>query len=163
MTTTDHADLRATFACFPTGVVAVCAQTGAHPVGMSAASFTSVSLTPPLVSVCIAESSSTWPLLRGAPSLGLSVLAADQDAACRRLAGPSADRFTGLRFQRRDNGAVVLDGAAAWLECVLEEQVEAGDHWLVLLRVVAHGAAAGVPPLVFHASRFQRLATLESS
>jgi flavin reductase (DIM6/NTAB) family NADH-FMN oxidoreductase RutF len=162
MTAMDHTDLRATFACFPTGVVAVCAQTGEHPVGLSAASFTSVSLTPPLVSVCIAESSSTWPLLRTAPTLGLSVLAADHDAACRQLAGPSAGRFTGLGYQRRHNGAVVLDGSAAWLECTIDEQVEAGDHWLVLLRVLAHGAAAGVPPLVFHASRFRRLAARES-
>jgi len=162
MTTMDQADLRFTFACFPSGVIAICAEIDGHPLGMSAASFTSVSLAPPLVSVCIAKSSSTWQRLHTAPALGLSVLAADHDAACRQLAGPSDDRFAGLGHQRRQNGAVVLDGAAAWLECAIEKQIEAGDHWLVLLRVLAHDAVIGVPPLVFHHSRFQRLATRES-
>jgi flavin reductase (DIM6/NTAB) family NADH-FMN oxidoreductase RutF len=68
--------LRGAFAAFPSGVTAIAGMLDGHPVGMAASSFTSVSLEPPLVSVCMAHSSSTWPSLRRAPSIGVSVLAA---------------------------------------------------------------------------------------
>ena len=68
------AHLRASFACFPSGVAAVCALIDGEPVGMVMSSFTSVSLDPPLVSVCVDLNSSTWPRLRSAPWLGVSIL-----------------------------------------------------------------------------------------
>lgn len=87
-------ELRRAFGCFPSGVTAVCAPVDGAPIGMAASSFTSVSLTPQLVPVCIQHSSTTWPLLRGRPRLGLSVLAEGNDAACLRLAGRDGDPAT---------------------------------------------------------------------
>jgi flavin reductase (DIM6/NTAB) family NADH-FMN oxidoreductase RutF len=117
-----------------------------------------VSLEPPIVSVCVANSSTTWPALSGASTLGLSVLAAHQEDACQQLAAPDADRFAGLSWRHTPGGAVLLDGASAWLVCSPEHRIAAGDHELVLLRVQDLGADTDSAPLVFHASRYRRLA-----
>jgi flavin reductase (DIM6/NTAB) family NADH-FMN oxidoreductase RutF len=155
---TDPAELRRVFGCFPSGIAAVCAlDAGGTPIGMAVSSFTSVSLEPPLVSVCVQDTSTTWPVLRRAPRLGLSVLAEGQAAGAEALGARGIDRFAGISWTSTAEGAVVLHDAAAWLDCVIEVEHAAGDHILVLLRV--HGLV-GDPnrqPLVFHSSRFRRL------
>lgn len=150
--------LREAFGAFPSGVTAIAARVRGRPVGMSASSFTSVSLEPPLASVCVARTSRTWPQLRRASRLGLSVLSDRQEAACRQLAAPSGDRFAGLAWHELVRGAVLLEGAAAHLECSVEREIDAGDHVLVLLRVHNLSANPTVAPLVFHGSRYRRLA-----
>lgn len=154
----DSVTLRRTFGAFPTGVTALAGLIGDQPVGMAASSFTSVSLDPPLVSVCVARSSTTWPLLRRSARLGVSVLGHDQEAACRRLATRGVDRFADLAWTATDGGAVLLTGASAWLDCSIEREIPAGDHEIVLLNVHRLGADPGVPPLVFHGSQYRRLA-----
>ena len=153
----DPAHLRRVFGAFPSGVTALAAFVDGRPVGMAASSFTSVSLEPPLVSVCVAHSSTTWPVLRAAARLGVSVLSAGQERAGRQLAARGVDRFAGLGWGATPDGAVLLDGASAWLDCSTEQQVRAGDHDIVLLRVHDLDADSDVAPLVFHASRFRRL------
>jgi flavin reductase (DIM6/NTAB) family NADH-FMN oxidoreductase RutF len=144
--------LRKAFGSFPSGVVAVAALVDDVPVGMAASSFTSVSLDPPLVSVSIAQSSATWPLLRRAARLGVSVLAAHHAALCRQLSGPAAHRFAGVQWEQRTSGAVLMADAAAMFECSVADELAAGDHLIALLRLheVDDGSA---PPLVFHRSR----------
>jgi flavin reductase (DIM6/NTAB) family NADH-FMN oxidoreductase RutF len=154
----DPGHLRRVFSAFPSGVTAVAALVDGQPVGIAASSFTPVSLDPPLVSVCVAHSSTTWPVLRGSTRLGVSVLSADQEAAGRQLATRGIDRFAGLGWSATPDGAVLLDGASAWLECGLDQQVRAGDHDIVVLRVHDLDADHGLAPLVFHGSRFRRLA-----
>jgi flavin reductase (DIM6/NTAB) family NADH-FMN oxidoreductase RutF len=151
------AELRRVFGAFPTGVTAIAALVDGAPVGIAASSFTSVSLAPPMVSVCIAHSSTTWPLLRGAARYGVSVLAVHQEAAVRALSAKGTDRFAALGWRATPDGAVVIDGASAWLDCSVEQQIRAGDHDIVLLRVHALDADADIAPLVFHGSRFRRL------
>jgi flavin reductase (DIM6/NTAB) family NADH-FMN oxidoreductase RutF len=80
--------------------VAVAAEVDGAYVGLAAGSFTSVSLEPALVSVSVANTSSTWPVLRAAGHLGLSVLADHHDAACAQLAGPADHRFDRLAAAR---------------------------------------------------------------
>ena len=153
----DPSVLRSVFGAFPTGVTAIASVVDGKPIGIAASSFTSVSLNPPLVSVCMAHSSTTWPSLSRAPRLGVSVLGADQEGVARRLASREPDRFASLSWTSTNDGAVLLDQAAAWLECTIERQVEAGDHDIVLLRVVTLDVDHDVSPLVFHGSRFRRL------
>jgi flavin reductase (DIM6/NTAB) family NADH-FMN oxidoreductase RutF len=154
----DTRRLRRVFSAFPSGVTAVCALVDDQPVGIAASSFTSVSLNPPLVSVCVARSSTTWPQLRRAARFGVSVLSADQEQACAQLSARGIDRFAGLPWRASPGGAVLLDGASAWLECTIDQQVRAGDHDIVVLRVHDLGANHQVHPLVFHSSQFRRLA-----
>jgi flavin reductase (DIM6/NTAB) family NADH-FMN oxidoreductase RutF len=153
----DPTHLRRVYGAFPTGVVALAALVGDRPVGLAASSFTSVSLDPPLVSVSIAHTSTTWRLLRAAPRFGLSVLSSRQEQACRQLAARAEDRFSGLAWRATDDGAVLLAEAGAWLECSIDTQVPAGDHDLILLRVHNIDIGPESAPLVFHASRFRRL------
>lgn len=154
---TDPAALRQVFGTFPSGVTAVAALIEGKPVGISASSFTSVSLAPPMVSVCVAHASTTWPVLSAATRFGVSVLGSDQDAVCRQLASKNGDRFAGLDWLATPDGAVLLNGASAWFDCAIEQIVRAGDHDIVVLRV--HGCRADheIAPLVFHASRFRQM------
>ncbi|MFB7862720.1 flavin reductase family protein [Streptomyces sp. NPDC056069] len=153
----DTTSLRAVYGAFPTGVTAIAALVDGEPVGLAASSFTTVSLAPPLVSVCMAHTSGTWPVLRRADRLGLSVLGADQGALCRRLAGPAGERFAGASWQADEDGAVLLDDAAAWFTCSVDEEIRAGDHDIVVLRVHDLRLDRDVDPLVFHASSFRSL------
>ena len=154
----DAALLRQVFGCFPSGVTAVCAMVDGQPVGMAASSFTSVSIDPPLVSVCVQNKSRTWPKLRSVSRIGLSVLAADQEAACRALSNKHGDRFDGVGWSLLDEGAIVVDGAAAILDCTLHSELPAGDHAIALLEIHHVHADLSTTPLVFYGSRFRRLA-----
>ena len=152
--------LRRAFGCFPSGVTAVCALVDGEPVGMAASSFTSVSVSPPLVSVCIQNISSTWPKLQRRPRLGLSVLAEGHDAACTRLASKDGDRFAGFGWEAGPDHSVFIHDSSAWLDCSLYDEVRAGDHTIALLEIHGLCAAPHTPPLIFHGSRFRRMATV---
>ncbi|GAB88714.1 putative oxidoreductase [Gordonia rhizosphera NBRC 16068] len=159
---TDSTMLKRAFSCFPSGVVAVCcrvtdADGSPELAGMAASAFTTVSLDPPLVSLCVQNTSTTWPRLRSAPSIGVSVFASDQSALCRQLAGPAEDRFAGITPLATDDGAVFIPDTAATLSCSLFHEIPAGDHTVVLLRIEALHCDPGVEPLVFHASTFRAL------
>jgi len=151
-----HAELRKVFAAFPTGVAAVAALIDHEPAGLAANSFVSVSLDPPLASLCIAHASTTWPALRGASRLGISVLGAHQEVAGRQLSARGGDRFAELSWRATDDGAVLLCEASAWFDCSIEQEITAGDHDIVLLRIHDLGAS-DVSPLVFHGSTFRQL------
>ena len=150
--------LRRVFGAYPTGVAVVAALVEGRPVGLAASSFVPVSLDPPLVSVCVAHTSTTWPVLRAASRVGISVLAADQERAGRQLGARVPDRFAGLRWNATDSGAVSLEGAAARFECSVRQHIRAGDHDIVLFEIHDHEATDGAGALVFHGSTFRTLA-----
>lgn len=154
----DPARLRAAFGVFPTGVVAVAAEVDDSLVGLAASSFSSVSLDPPLVSFSIARTSKTWPDLRRATHVGVTVLADHQGAVCRQLAGPPEHRFDGVPLRISDDGAVTIDDGIASFDCTIYGEVEAGDHVVVLLRLHAVDHSESSSPLVFHRSAFGKLA-----
>ncbi|MCW2762100.1 MAG: hypothetical protein JWR85_2301 [Marmoricola sp.] len=156
-----HLSLRDTFATFPSGVTVVAAHVDAAPVGLLVSSFVTVSLDPPLVSICVDHGSKTWPVLGQAQRLGISVLAGGHESTARQFAGPVAQRFAGVGHHSSEGGAVLVDEAAAWFECSVHAQVTAGDHDVVLLRVHVHRRGPDTEPLVFHGSRFRWLSTDE--
>jgi flavin reductase (DIM6/NTAB) family NADH-FMN oxidoreductase RutF len=108
--------LRSVFSAFPSGVAVLAAGLEHGPTGLTASSFTSVSLEPPLVLVCVGTSSRTWPHLRLAPRIGVSVLSEHHAEASTQLSATDRDRFSGLPWRRSNEGAMFLDGAAAWLD-----------------------------------------------
>jgi flavin reductase (DIM6/NTAB) family NADH-FMN oxidoreductase RutF len=153
----DQSLLRQAFGHFPSGVTAFCGMIDGQPDGMAASSFTSVSLDPALVSVCVQNTSATWKRIAALPRLGLSVLSAEHGAVARALAGRT-DRFSQVAWEATDSGAVFVHGSTLWLECSTFDVVEAGDHQIVLLRVESLAMDPDAAPLVFHASRFHGLA-----
>jgi flavin reductase (DIM6/NTAB) family NADH-FMN oxidoreductase RutF len=150
----DPAKLREAFGVFPSGVVAVAAEVDDALIGLAASSFTSVSLDPPLVSFSVANSSQTWPTLRRAAHLGLTVLADHHGDVCRQLAGPVEHRFDGVPVTTTDDGAVLLDEGLARFDTTVYREVEAGDHTIVLLELHAVEQSGTSLPLVFHRSGF---------
>jgi flavin reductase (DIM6/NTAB) family NADH-FMN oxidoreductase RutF len=159
----DSSALRAAFGCFPSGVIALCGlDLDDKPVGMAASAFVSLSLDPPLVAISIQRTSTSWPRLRQIERLGLSVLGQDHEDICTRLSG-KGDRFGAIEWMSTGTGALLISGASAWLECALFEEVSAGDHTLAVMQIHRLGTDPGVAPLVFHGSRFRRLATDVSS
>ncbi|KQM88805.1 hypothetical protein ASE67_03575 [Sphingomonas sp. Leaf23] len=153
----DEADLRRVFGRFPTGVTALCAIDRGTPIGMTASAFVAISITPPLVSVCIRHGSATWQQLRGLGRIGISFLGAGHAATARQLAQRGDDRFRGLEYETTPDGAVFLSNTGAWLDCTVEQEIAAGDHDIILFRLHRAATADAVMPLIFHASGFHTL------
>jgi 3-hydroxy-9,10-secoandrosta-1,3,5(10)-triene-9,17-dione monooxygenase reductase component len=148
----DSAPLRAIFGCFATGVTVVTANAGGRPVGMTINSFASASLRPPLVLFCAGEDSQTWPQIRRAGCFAVNILASDQCDVARRFANRDGPRFTGKISAAAVTRSPVLPGALAYIDCVLCETHQAGDHAIVVAHVVEAAKLRGDPPLVFFAS-----------
>ncbi|PSL00188.1 flavin reductase (DIM6/NTAB) family NADH-FMN oxidoreductase RutF [Murinocardiopsis flavida] len=142
------------------GVVVVTADPaagrgGGAPVGITATSFTSVSLDPPLVSFYINAASGSWPGIRDARSFAVNVLADDQSGAAARFAARNTDRFAPpTRWHRGADGLPLLDGAVAHVLCCRHDILAVGDHWLVVGRVAHAEVATATRPLVYHRSRY---------
>ncbi|MGV0991298.1 MAG: flavin reductase family protein [Mycobacterium sp.] len=151
------ASLREAFGHFPSGVIAIAAQVDGMPVGLAASTFVPVSLDPPLVSFCVQNCSETWPKLQQVQALGISVLSENHGQAARTLAAKHGDRFAGLDTVSSAAGAVFVKGTCVWLESTIEQELPAGDHTIVLLRIRDVTVHDGVSPIVFHRSMFHRL------
>jgi 3-oxoadipate enol-lactonase len=152
----DSASYRRVLSTFATGVVAI-AGLGPDgiPTGLAANSFSSVSLDPPLVSFCVAHTSSSWPLIKSRPRFSINILAEDQHHVCTALARKGGMKFDGLDWSLSNTGCLVIDGATARLEVTVEDEVLAGDHVIVIARVQAL-CAAERDPLVFFQGAYGR-------
>src|SRR4051794_38819531 len=147
----DSARFRHVLGHFPTGVTVISAMRDGEPVGVTIGSFTSVSLDPPLVGFLPGKSSTTWPDIEQAGSFCVNVLADGQGDMCWSFAREFEGKFVGLSWKPAPStGSPILDGVVAWIDCDIEEVVEAGDHWFVLGRVLALDVADEVAaPLLF--------------
>jgi 3-hydroxy-9,10-secoandrosta-1,3,5(10)-triene-9,17-dione monooxygenase reductase component len=153
----EERSLRDCMGRFGTGVVIVAgaADDPQGPAGFVAQSFVSVSLRPPLVSVCPARTSRSWPRIRAGGAVAFSVLGADQLDLCRRFAAPGADKFAGLPWSPAPNGAPLVPGALAWVAGSLEAEHDAGDHTIAVVRVAAFDPGTGTAaPLFFWQGRY---------
>lgn len=147
--------LRQAFGVFPSGVVAVLGTVGGAVTGLAVSAFASVSLAPPLVAVFVRNDSKTWPELRAASRLGISVLLDGQGELARQLAGPVDRRLRGVPLVGAHEP--FLADAAARFDVEVDRETAAGDHIMVLLRVLEAEIVDGACPLVFHRSEFATL------
>ncbi len=162
MTAFDPAALREAFGHFPSGVVAVGAEVDGTRVAMVASSFVSVSLDPALVAFCVQNTSTTWPRLEHAAGIGISVLGESHDVAARSLASRTGDRFAHVTTTTTPSGVLLVDGASVRLDTTVDQQVPAGDHAIVVLRVNGFEVSGDVEPVLFHRSRFRRFGAFAS-
>jgi 3-hydroxy-9,10-secoandrosta-1,3,5(10)-triene-9,17-dione monooxygenase reductase component len=151
---------RAVTGAFATGVTIVTSRLGGRPHGFTANSFTSVSLRPPLVSVSVDRRAYGRAALRAAGHFAVSVLGAHQEPLARRFAtnGAHDELFRDAPIRDTRVGAPVFDDCVAYLACTIDRTVVAGDHDIVIGRVVEMGAGPATAPLLFAGSRFRRLA-----
>lgn len=133
-----------------TGVTVITATDDSEPVGLAANSFTSVSLDPPLVLFCAGKSSSTWPRIENSGAYAVNVLAEDGAEVSKVFAAKDADRFAQLDYREGATGSPILEDALAYLDCEIESKHDAGDHILVVGRVVDLGIQRDEDrPLIF--------------
>ena len=152
----DAARFRQVLGHFCTGVTVVAAIVE-EPVGFTVQSFSSVSLDPPLVAVCPARTSSSWPRIRSAGVFCVNVLAEDQEALARVFATRGADKFNGVGWRpTARSGSPVLNGVLAWVDCRIEAEHDGGDHLVVLARVVDMGVESEAGPLLFYRGGYGR-------
>lgn len=143
----DPRALRDAFGAFMTGVTVVTTRgDDGAPRGFTANSFSSVSLDPPLLLISIAKTSSNFDLFSQATGFGVNILSEAQKQISNDFARPSQDRFAGVDWDWGPQGAPVLAGVSAWFDCAMHQVIEAGDHAILLGRVMAFqtGTAAGL-------------------
>ena len=136
-------------------VVTTVDETG-RDVGMTVSAFSSVSLDPPLVVICVARDASVFSELTAAHYVVVNILAAEQESLSRRFAGPVSDRFDGLGYSRAKTGAPILDDVLAWCECRVVHRHEAGDH-LLLVAEAERGAVRDHKPLLYYRGGYAQL------
>lgn len=142
MSDLDPRALRTAFGTFMTGVTVVTAMgDDDQPLGFTANSFTSVSLDPPLVLVCLANRSANYEAFTKAEGFAVNVLAETQKDVSNTFARPSENRFASVNWRKGPQGAPVLDGVSAWFDCAMHKVVPAGDHAILIGEVKAFDTA----------------------
>jgi len=148
-------DFRAALGMFATGVTIVTARgPGGAPVGITANSFNSVSLSPPLVLWSLARVAGSMPAFERGSHYAINILAAEQHALAVRFGKKAIDRFAGVAFREGAGGAPVLEGSAAVFECFNRSRYEEGDHVIFVGEVEHCERRPGAQPLIFHGGRF---------
>ena len=141
---------------FATGVTIVAGVDGDEPVGFTCQSFVSLSLDPPYVAVAPARTSTSWPRIARSGSFCVNVLHEDQEELCRGFAVSGGPKFRGVEWHPAPGtGSPVIEGSLAWVDCRVELVHDAGDHELILGRVLDLGVREGEGwPLLFSRGRF---------
>ena len=149
------AEFRRALGMFATGVTIVTARdaTGVR-VGLTANSFNSVSLAPPLVLWSLSQRAASMPAFAAGSHYAINILAADQRALAERFASKVPDRFAGVAFREGSAGAPILEGAAAVFECFNRSRYEEGDHVIFVGEVERCEHRDGAQPLIFHGGRY---------
>ena len=151
----DSRQFRDALGMFATGVTIVTARAfDGTLVGLTANSFNSVSLTPPLVLWSLSRRAGSMPVFSRGSHYAINILAADQKALAERFAMRDIDRFAGVAWHEGAGGAPVLAGAAAVFECANRSQYEEGDHVIFVGEVERCMRDAAAQPLIFHGGRY---------
>ncbi len=154
----DTRAFRHALGCFPTGVVVVTAGAGKAPMGITVNSFASVSLDPPLVLWCMDRKSSRYRTFTTAKNFTISVLGSDHQPVSVRLAKPGEHKLDDLALVQTEAGPPGLADALALLECAHETVHDAGDHAIIVGRVLRFAWHKTGAPLVFFRGRYSALA-----
>ena len=150
----DTAHFRQALSQFATGVTIITTRLdNGSFLGLTASSFNSVSLTPPLILWSLNQRANSMPVFSGNSHYVINVLAADQEHIANQFARPGEDRFKGVEFTLSPTGLPVLTGVAAWFECHNRSRYPEGDH-VIFVGDVENCDVCPKEPLVFHGGRF---------
>lgn len=156
-------EFRSALGAFATGVTVVTTQGTEHAYGMTANAFSSVSLDPPLVLVCVISGTEGARTIEANGVFAINILGADQEPLSRYFSSRDrprgAEAFGAIAHRRAATGSPILDGAAAYLDCRLAASHTAGDHEIFIGEVLAIGQQPAVDPLLFHGGRYRFLET----
>ncbi len=148
--TVNQSDFRAVLGRFATGVTVVTTlDKNGNDAGMTVSAFSSLSLDPPLVLICIGHSASIYASLAAATHFTANILTEDQEVLARRFAEQTPDRFEGIGYERGQNGAAVLDEVLGYVECEVIDRHPGGDHDIIIASVEAASFREGKPLLYY--------------
>jgi flavin reductase (DIM6/NTAB) family NADH-FMN oxidoreductase RutF len=151
VTALDVAELQQTLGSFAPGVaVATTLDAKGIPKGFTANSFTSVSLDPPLILVCVDRTASCYPAFAGTAHFAINILCEAQQHVSRAFASKSPDKFADMPWVPGVTASPIFPDSTAWLDCGLHDRVEAGDHLIVIGRVLSFGHSPAKRPLGYH-------------
>jgi flavin reductase (DIM6/NTAB) family NADH-FMN oxidoreductase RutF len=154
----DARTFRDALGCFATGVTIITAMdAGGNPIGLTANSFTSVSLDPPLLLVCVANNASSAPVLRDAAHFAVNVLQIGQQPTSNRFAGKGEDRFANTPWEVGEFGTPVLTGSLSSFECARDAIHDGGDHFILVGRVLKAMFEPRRDPLLYFRGKYRRL------
>lgn len=141
---------------FASGVTVVTATSNGLPVGMTCQSFSSVSLDPPLVLFVPARTSRAWPLMQRAGRFCVNFLGSAQAELSNTMASRGVDKFAGVPWEPSPvTGSPVLEGSLGYVDCAIHAVHEAGDHYVVIGRVLDLAAATDEEPLLFYRGQYR--------
>lgn len=158
----DPAEFRRILGHFASGVVIVTATSDDRPVGMTAQTFSSLSLDPPLVMFAPARTSTTWPHIKSVGHFAINVLNRNQHDLGTSFARSGGNKFGAVDWTAGVNGSPLLEGCLAYLECSLRSVYDGGDHEIAVGEVVGARADSEHNPLVFYRSGFGDFQTFAS-
>jgi flavin reductase (DIM6/NTAB) family NADH-FMN oxidoreductase RutF len=142
----DPRDLRRALGAFATGVTIVTtADEAGSPWGFTANSFTSVSLDPPLLLVCLAKSAGSYQAFKDCEHFAVNILSEAQREASSAFASLGKEKFTAVTWGAKATGSPVIEGVVAWLDCQRHETVDAGDHIIMIGRIVDYDHGSDAP------------------
>ena len=157
-TGSDPRTLRDALGCFATGVTGVTCFDGAgEPVGLTANSFTSLSLDPPLLLVCVAKAAASAVPLSSATNFAVNVLQTGQQPASITFSTRVEDRFGCTEWSVGEHGAPVLMQSLSVFECRRHAVHDGGDHFILVGEVVKASFESGLDPLLYFRGRYRRL------
>lgn len=153
-TVLDPRELRRAFGTYVTGITIVTTWgEDGRPRGMTANSFTSVSLEPPLLLVCIGKSASSYPAFKDAEVFAVNLLHEGQKDISSLFASKTADKFANVDHHQAHTGAPVLRDCLTWFDCSVHQRIDAGDHMILIGRVHAFDTRPAMP-LGFYSGRY---------
>lgn len=152
----DPAAFRRAMGCFATGITVITTRdTDGSPIGITANSFTSLSLDPPLVLFCLDRRSQTLAAFSEHKHFAVNVLADDQEGLSRNFARSDVDKFDGIAFESGETGCPLLPHCLTSFECQVEKIVDGGDHVILIGRVLREPSVRdGCQPLLFFRGRY---------
>ena len=150
-------ELRRVMGHFATGVTVVTTRDGeGTPFGLTANAFTSLSLDPPLVLVCVDKSVQCYGCFEESKVFAVNILSEDQEAISRRFATKGIEKFTGIKWRKGKSGLALIEGSIAHIECRIAQRYEGGDHTIYVGEILSVSVSGG-RPLVFFKGKYRRL------
>lgn len=155
--TPDNSAFRTVLGRFCSGIVIVTGNHDNQPVGMTAQSFASLSLDPPLVLFCPAKNSTSWPRIRSTGRFCINVLSEDQQEVCQRFAVSGGEKFRGVDWDWTQSGTPAIDGCVAYIDCTLHQVHDAGDHEIAVGLVEDLRQGHPERPLLYYQGAYRQL------
>jgi 3-hydroxy-9,10-secoandrosta-1,3,5(10)-triene-9,17-dione monooxygenase reductase component len=142
---------------FATGVTVITTKdVFGTPYGLTANAFMSLSLDPPLVLISVDKSAQCYACFAASKVFVVNFLSEEQEEVSRRFATKGVDKFAGLEWSEASNGAAILNGVIGYVECVVRESHDGGDHTIIVGEIM-NANASGERPLLFFRGKYQRL------